>query len=112
MDPSNLMRLEGTWRRAVQSPTTVDVDGNPTVTETQWVVRCWVVPTGSSEDTDLQQRSRGDFTAYVPGALDVAAADRLTVDDVTYEVTGPAEAWTHPRTMRTICRTVPMRVVA
>lgn len=60
--------------------------------------RGWVAPTDASEDDHDRDERRIDAKVFLPSGTDLDAGDRVRIDAAdTYDVIGPAMAFSTPR---------------
>lgn len=74
----------------------------PIDVETSTDVRCWVAPEQSDETTDGRIIATTRFVGYFPPCTEIFATSKLTLGTATYEVDGPPQEWTHPRTLAVV----------
>lgn len=79
---------------------TEDVYGVPAEATTSVDVACWLHQTRRTDDSIPVARGDETWELYVPAGTEIDTADRVTVDDVAYEVVGPPWVATNPRTRR------------
>lgn len=87
MDPTRLMQLTATIAHAADG--TPDEYNDATVTYSTVTARCWLQQTQRSEQTAAGQIETETWSLYLPAGTTIDPADQVTIDAVTYELTGP-----------------------
>lgn len=100
MYPERLMNLPCTILTVAES--TADIYGDPTTTTTPTTTVCWIDRRGnlgdSSEKVGPENWQIDTLDLYLPAGTAVTGNDRVTVNDLSYEVVGPPHEHTHPVT--------------
>lgn len=114
MDPSRLLQLCGTLTRRTTTDERDD-DDELIVTTTTATVRCWVQPynarSASSEQIAAQNTTTAKWIGYFPAGVTIEGWDALEVCGKSYEIAGPAQPWTHPRTGSEVYQSAPLDLI-
>lgn len=100
-DPTHLMTQPATLRyRTIDESASTDDYGNPQAVETTADALVHLQPTTriseAGETTGLATVEEETFSAFMPPDTGLDGLDAITVDGLTYELTGPAARWFHP----------------
>lgn len=96
MDPARLMTLPCTV--TPMSVTSTDDRGDDVLTAgTPVDTTCWIEQTASSEQTAGTHTTDETMRLFLPPATVIDADDRVTVEGLTYELTGPPWLAFNPR---------------
>lgn len=98
MDPSRLIRLDGTLNGV--TPGEVDDYNVPTPVITSVPVKCWLEQSRASEDTSNTDQQAETYDLYLDPDSEPSGYDSLTVLGVTYQFDGPPWPAVNPRTQQ------------
>lgn len=90
MSLTNLMTRDVTVLRAATSPNRYRNEVADWSNATETVTKGWLAQTSSTEPASAGRDPEVTlWHLYLPADTEIVAADRIVVDDVTYEVIGP-----------------------
>lgn len=97
MQPERLLNIPCTIHTVAES--TVDEYGDPTVATTNTTTVCWVDRRQAGTEVVGEANWQTDtLDLYLPAGTTVTGNDRVTVNELLYELVGPPHEHLHPRT--------------
>ena len=97
MHPERLLNIPCTVHTVTEGA--VDAYGDPTTATTDTSTVCWVDRRSpGTEEVGEANWQTDTLDLYLPAGTSITGDDRVTVNDLLYEVVGPPHEHLHPRT--------------